>query len=153
MKRFPASKSRSGQGFTLIELLIVLAIIGIIASLALPAYLRYIATLETAQTAGAYQQQLEAARGLARRGQPVRLSTAAGSTQATVEVLAAGAWTTRGTYTLGNAKAGAATTVLLYPPYATLDSAPRTLTFASVRNPGITRTVRIISLMGKAVTP
>jgi len=144
---------RPAQGFTLMELLIVLAIIGIVAGLGLPGYLTYVAKLETAQVAGAYQQQLEAAQGLARRGQQVRLSTVADSTVAKTEILSGSTWTTRTSFALGNAKASAASSITLYPPYGTLDSAPTTLTFKSSRNSGITRTVRIISLMGKAVTP
>ena len=141
------------QGFTLIELLIGLVILGVVLSMAVPAYLRYLASLETAQVAGAYQQQLEAARGLARRGQQVRLSLVAGSSTATIETFAAGAWGTSKTTVLGNARASAASSVVLYPPYGTLDAAPVTVTFTSPRNAAVTRSVRIISLMGKAVTP
>ncbi|MFC3833213.1 MULTISPECIES: type II secretion system protein [Deinococcus] len=141
------------QGFTLIELLIGLAILGIVLGMAVPVYLRYLATLETAQVAGAYQQRLEAARGLARRGAQIRLSVTAGSNVATVETFTAGAWTPTNTYTLGNARASAARAVILYPPYGTLDAAPVTVSFASGRNAAITRNVRIISVMGKSVTP
>lgn len=137
----------------MIEMLIVLAILGVVLGMAVPAYLRYLASLETAQTAGAYQQQLEAARGLARRGQQVRLNLTAGSGSAKVETYTAGAWTTLNTYVLGNATAGAASSVVLYPPYGTLDQAPVTVTFTSSRNTAVTRSVRIISVMGKSVTP
>ena len=146
-------KRAGHQGFTMIELLIVLAILVLLLGMAVPAYLRYLAGLETAQVAGAYQQQLETARGLARRGQQVRLSLTAGSAAATVETYTAGTWTMKSTAVLGNAKASAATSVIVYPPYGTLDQAPVTVTFASSRNSAVTRTVRLISLMGKSVTP
>ena len=148
-----AVRRGAAQGFTLIELLIVVVVLGIVLGMAVPVYLRYLATLETAQVAGAYQQRLEAARGLARRGAQVRLSVAVGSTDATLETFAAGAWTTTSTYDLGNARATVARSVILYPPYGTLDSAPVTVSFASARNAGIMRAVRIISVMGKSVTP
>ncbi|GHF56429.1 prepilin-type N-terminal cleavage/methylation domain-containing protein [Deinococcus metalli] len=141
------------QGYTLLELLIALTVLALVLGMAVPAYLRYLASLETAQVAGAYQQQLEAARGLARRGQQVRLSVVAGSGAATVETYASGTWSTVNTYALGNARASAATSVTIYPPYGTLDRAPVSVTFASSRTSAVTRTVRLISLMGKSVTP
>lgn len=140
-------------GFTLIELLIGITMLGVLLGVAVPSYLRYLARLETAQVAGAYQQRLEAARGLARRGQEVRVKTTTGSDVTTVETYDAGTLLSTKTYPLGNAKASADTTVILYPPYATLNAAPVTVTFASSRNATITRPVRIISVMGKSVTP
>lgn len=150
------------SGFTLIEILLVLAIIGILLALGIPGYLNWIAASETQGSAQALVREIQQARTLAKRGTAQRLTTAANSNVVTITPVefASNTWSavsgaSARTITLENARVGTARTLVFTPPYgamdATVSTTPQTFTLTSTRRNTTTRTVDVISLMGKAV--
>lgn|GEM_PF-880706 len=150
------------SGFTLIEILLVIAIIGILLALGIPGYLNWIAASETQRDAQTLVREIQQARTLAKRGTAQRLTTTANSNVVTVTPVefASSAWSavsgaTVRTVTLEGARVGTARTLVFTPPYGAMDTTvsttPQTFTLTSTRRNTQTRTVDVISLMGKAV--
>lgn len=150
------------SGFTLIEILLVIAIIGILLALGIPSYLNWIAASETQRDAQTLVREIQQARTLAKRGTAQRLTTTANSNVITITPVefVSSAWSAVSgasvrTIALERANVGAARTLVFTPPYGAMDTAvsttPQTFTLTSTRRNTLTRTVDVISLMGKAV--
>lgn len=130
-------------GYTLLELLVVIGILGILLALGTPSYVRWLAAQETQEAAVILSQQIQRARTESKRGAEKSVVTTTGSSEFT----AAGRTTV-----VGGATIQTTDTLTFQPPYGTLQgSTPRVFTVRSKRMPTITRTVRVISIMGKVV--
>lgn len=150
------------SGFTLIEILLVIAIIGILLALGIPSYLNWIAASETQRDAQTLVREIQQARTLAKRGTAQRLTTTANSNVVTITPVefVSSAWSAVSgasvrTIALERANVGTARTLVFTPPYGAMDTTvsttPQTFTLTSTRRNTTTRTVDVISLMGKAV--
>ncbi|MFC5849564.1 pilus assembly FimT family protein [Deinococcus petrolearius] len=130
-------------GFTLLEMLVVLGILGILLAIGTPGYLRWLAGLETQGAAVELAQQIQRVRTEAKRGTEQSVQTVLGSSSVTVGSRSV---------VLSGATVQTSDTLTFQPPYGTLTGAtPRVMTVRSTRYPSLTRTVRVISIMGRVI--
>lgn len=132
------------QGFTMVELLVVIGILGILLAIGIPNYVRWTASMEVRSAAVNLAQQIVRIRTEAKRGSTVTLSTTTGSSAVTVGSR---------TVTLSGATVQTTGSLSFRAPYGTLEGGvtPQEFTLRSTRNSSLTRTVRVVSLMGKVV--
>ncbi|MFD1729883.1 hypothetical protein ACFSC4_30755 [Deinococcus malanensis] len=136
-------------------MLIVIGIIGVLMGLAMPTYLGWLAASEAQQAATTLAQEIQRVRTDVKRA---TLSTTGAQPQASLTTTAnSTSFTAAGrTVSLSNARIQTARTLTFEAPYGTLvlptgTSLPLTITVSSSRNATKTRTVRVISLLGKVV--
>ncbi|MFC4636734.1 Tfp pilus assembly protein FimT/FimU [Deinococcus hohokamensis] len=148
------------QGFTMVELLVVIGIIGILSAIAVPSYIGWLARVEAQSAANTLAQQMQRARTEAKRGTAQKITTTAGSKTITLTPVerVAGAWVATGsgvrTTTLEGATIQTTADLVFMPPYGSVEvgTVPQAYSVQSVRRTAISRSIRVISLMGKVVT-
>lgn len=142
------------QGFTLVEVLIVLGVLAILLAIGIPSYLSWIASLQAQNAAVVLAQEIQRARSEVKR---TAVGTSGAQPTLTLATTSGSSTFTSGTRTITLEGASIQTTQALTfrSPYGTVDlassSLPVSFTVRSNRNTTKTRTVRVISVMGKVV--
>lgn len=140
-------------GFTLLEVLVVIGVLGILLAVGVPSYLNWLASVQVQGAAVSLAQQIHRVRTEVKRA---ALPTAGTQPQLQVATTSgSGTFTAGGrTVTLDGATIQTTGTLTFQAPYGTLaltSSLPQTFTLRSTRNTSKTRTVRVISVLGKVV--
>ena len=138
------------SGFTLLEVLVVIAVIGILLAIGMPSYQAWITRTELDRAASIVSTEINAARSAARNGAAQTVTLTAGGTSVQSRGL---------TIPLPSARSKEDVILVFEPPYGTLQAqvgavnpvTPQVMTVQSTRDPARTRTLSVVSLMGKVI--
>nr|WP_255578717.1 MULTISPECIES: type II secretion system protein [unclassified Deinococcus] len=145
-----AAVTATRSGFTLLEVLVVIAVIGILLAIGMPSYQAWITRTELDRAASIVSTEINAARSAARNGAAQTVTLTANGTSIQSRGL---------TITLPSARSKENVTLVFEPPYGTLQAqagavnpvTPQVMTVQSTRDPARTRTLSVVSLMGKVI--